>query len=45
MTKKIETMHLTAFRFDLAAPTRRVAVLFFTFNMLVKRNGDFIALP
>ena len=30
--------------FDLAAMTRRVAVLFFKSNMLVKRHSDFIAL-
>ena len=36
--------YLIALRFDLAAPTRRVAVYFFTYNMLVKRHSDLIAL-
>ena len=36
--------YLIVLRSDLEAPTRRVAVLFFTSNMLVKRHSDFIAL-
>ena len=31
-------------RFDSAAPTRRVAVLFFTSYMLVKRHSEFVSL-
>ena len=30
--------------FDLSAPTQRTAVLFFTYNMVVKRHSTFIAL-
>ena len=30
--------------FNLAAPTQRIEVLFFTYNMVVKRHSDFIAL-
>ena len=36
--------YLIALRFDLAAPNRRVEVLIFTSNMLVKRHSDFISL-
>ena len=35
---------LIALCFDLAAPTRRIAVLFFISNMLVKRHSDFLEL-
>ena len=31
-------------RLDFAAPTRRFSVLFLTFNMMVKRQSDFLAL-
>ena len=31
-------------RLDFAAPTRRFSVLFLTFNMMVKRHSDFLAL-
>ena len=36
--------NLIDLRLDLAAPTWRVAVLFFTYNMLVKRHSDFLAI-
>ena len=36
--------YLIDLRLDLAAPTRRVAVLFFTSKMLAKRHSDFLAL-
>ena len=36
--------YCNALRFYLEYLTRRVAVLFFTYNMLVKRHGDFIVL-
>ena len=35
---------LIALRFDLAAPTRPIAFLFFASNMLVKRHSYFLAL-
>ena len=35
---------LIAMRFDLAALTRWIAVLFLTSNMLVKRHSDFLTL-
>ena len=35
---------LIALRFDLAAPTWRIAVFFFMYNMLVKIHSDFLAL-
>ena len=35
---------LIVLHFDLAAPTRRVAVFFFTSNMLVKIHSDFLVL-
>ena len=35
---------LIALRFDLAALTRRIAILFFISNMLMKRHSDFSAL-
>ena len=31
-------------RFDFEAPTRSFALFFLTFNMLVKRHSDFLAL-
>ena len=37
-------MYLIALRFDLAAPTLQVVVLFFTSNMLVKSHSSFLAL-
>ena len=35
---------LIALRFELAAPTQRIAVLLFTSNMLLKRHSYFLAL-
>ena len=35
---------LIALRFDLESLTRRLTVLFFTYNMLVKRHSYFLAL-
>ena len=35
---------LIALRFDLAAPTQRVADFFFPSNLLVKRHSDFLSL-
>ena len=36
--------YLIALRFDLAAPNRRVAVFFYTYNILVKRHIYFLSL-
>ena len=35
---------LIALLFNLSAPNQRIAVFFFTSNILVKRNSDFLAL-
>ena len=36
--------YLIDLRFVLAAPTQRIAVFFFTYNILVKTHSDFLSL-